>query len=127
MVTRALAGRLVPSGGEYLDMFHDDAMLQFPYLPGGPVRIEGKAAMAPYLGSAQGGTDFHEFVLDSCRPCEGGVVVMEYHCHATDTKSGRPYPQRYIGVLRLRDERLSLLREYLNPLLNMALAGAAAR
>ena len=122
MVTRALAGRLRPAGDEHLGMFHEDAVFEFPYLPGGPVHVEGKAEM--YLGSVQGGTDFQEFVLDACRSMDGDVIVMEYRCHARDVRSGQPYPQRYIGVLRLKDGRLSMLREYLNPLLNLSLADA---
>ena len=126
MVTRALAGRLAPSGDEYLDMFHDEAVFEFPYLPGGPVHVKGKREMARYLDSIEGGTDFHEFVLDTCHLQPNGVVVMEYHCHARQVQSGKPYSQRYIGVLKLDGERLSLIREFLNPLLNMELANRPA-
>lgn len=124
MVTRALADRLVPTGSEYLDMFHDDAVFDFPFSPGGPVRVEGKAKMAEFLSSIEGGTDFREFSLDASYPMTGDIVVMEYHCRGRDAKSGLPYPQRYVAVLQLRDGRLSLLREYLNPLLNMAITAA---
>lgn len=121
MVTRALEGRLVPTGDEYLSVFHEDAVFEFPFVPSGAVRLEGKAKMAAYLTSIKGGTDFKEFTLDACYPMTDDVVVMEYHCRARDVKSGLPYPQQYVAVMKLRGDRLSLLREHFNPLLNMEL------
>lgn len=126
MVTRTLADRLVPAGVEYLDMFHDDATFEFPYLSDGPVSCQGKPAMAAFLETIRDKTDFEEFVLDSCRRMEHDAVILEYHCYARDRASGKPYPQRYIAVLRLKGELLSLLREYNNPLVNLSFTGRGA-
>ena len=50
MTVTALGDRLGPGAYEYLDMFHEDAVFEFPFGPGGAVRIEGKPAMADGVG-----------------------------------------------------------------------------
>lgn len=125
MITGALGDRLRPGGEGYLDMFHEDATFDFPFMPGGPVSRKGKQSMGEYLAPMQGGMVFEVFTLVAMHAMDDGVVVMECACRAHDP-SGRPYPQGYVAVMRAVDGRLSFFREYFNPLLNLALSGQTA-
>jgi uncharacterized protein len=44
---------------------------------------------------------------------EGDTVVLEWRVHAR-TRTGAPYDNEYCGVFRIRDERISQVREYLD-------------
>lgn len=42
-------------------------------------------------------------------------LIAEYHSEATVKRNGNPYKNRYIGVLRFRDGKISHWREFHNP------------
>ncbi len=126
MITGALGDRLRPTGNGYLDMFHEDAAFDFPFMQGGPVSKVGKRSMGEYLAPMQDAMVFEVFTLLSMHVMDDGIVVMEYSCKAHEPASGTPYPQAYVAVMRIVDGRLSFFREYFNPLLNLALSGRTA-
>ena len=120
MVKRALGDELAPGVENYLDLFTDGATFDFPFSPGGAVRVEGKAKMAEYLASIEGGVVFDTMNLDAKYSSDDGqTTVLEYHCTGSNAETGRPYLQNYIGVLKLSDGRLTSLSEFFNPLLTL--------
>ena len=124
LVKRALRDQLAPGATGYLDLFHDDAVFEFPYAPGGAVRQEGKAQMAAYLRSIAGGNALDAFVLTAAYPMsDGHTTVLEYESRGHDRASGRPYRQHYLGIYQVTDGRLTLIREYFNPLAVLEAAG----
>lgn len=125
MTRNALGQRLAPGASEYLDMFHEDAVFEFPFGPGGAVRIEGKPAMADYLASIEGSTVFERFDLDAAYPVHDGGMVLEYHCRARAGKDGASFDQNYVAVIEASGGRIRLYREYLNPLNIPGVAGRA--
>ena len=55
----------------WVDMFHDDGVMEFPFAPPGyPARLDGKAAIADYVRTYPGG------------PLEPGVVFPVRDRHA---------------------------------------------
>ena len=116
MTRMALEDRLAPGAAEYLDMFHDDAVFEFPFGPGGPVRVEGKPAMADYLASIEGSTVFEHFDLTAKYPVRDGGMILEYRCQARAGNAGPSFKQDYVAVIETDDGRIRLYREYLNPL-----------
>ncbi len=116
MTRVALADRLAPGVAEYLDMFHEDAVFEFPFGPGGPVRVEGKPAMSNYLASIEGSTVFEHFDLTAKYPVRDGGMILEYHCQARAGNTGPSFKQDYVAVIETDDGRIRLYREYLNPL-----------
>ena len=76
MTRDALGDRLAPGAAEYLDMFHDDAVFEFPFGVGGPVHIEGKPAMAAYLAKIEGATTFDRFDLKAAYPIQDDGMVL---------------------------------------------------
>ena len=117
MLRQALADHLAPGGHDCLDLFSDDAVFEFPFSPGGGIHVEGKQKMIAYLHKIEDGVAFDEFTLKASYPgADGQTMVLEYDSKGRNQESGLPYAQSYIAVVRLSDGRITLLREYLNPL-----------
>src|ERR1700730_7977570 len=104
-------------GGHFFDLLAEDAVFEYVItVPGYPRRIVGRAAVAdlyrPY------GTIL---VLDRCdltgvhRDAETGVVVLEYESQGRVVASGRPYANRYVSVIALRERKVVDWRGYLGP------------
>lgn len=124
MVRRALGDALAPGVVGYLDLFHDDAVFEFPFAPGGAVHQAGKTAMAAYLADGVDSTVLEAFVLTAAYPMsDGHTTVLEYESQGHDRASGRPYRQHYVGIYQVTDGRLTLIREYFNPLAVLETAG----
>lgn len=116
MTRAALGDRLAPGAAEYLDMFADDAVFEFPFSPGGAVRKEGKPAMAAYLGEIEGSTLFEPFRLTAYYPIRDGGMVLEYRCRAHAGRSKIAFDQDYVTVIETAGGRIRRYSEYLNPL-----------
>ena len=115
MTVAALGPRLAPGVDGYLDMFHDDAVFEFPNAAAEPRRVEGKTAMAAYLGTIEGTIVFERFYLDACHPIEGGAVVLEYRSQARIAASGVRFDQGYVAIIETSGGRIRRYREYYNP------------
>ncbi len=122
MVT-ALGARLSPGVADYLDLFCQDGVLETPYVsPGSPSRWEGPA-IAGYLGTLSGVIRLADFSLVAAYPAQdGATIVLEYDGTVHLENSGTQFRQRYVAVVMLRDGRIALWREYLNPLASQAAA-----
>lgn len=108
--------------GAAVELLADDAVLEIPLAPPGlPDRFEGKAAIEAFLSSSQvfSKLDFHDIAVHETSDPE--LVVVEFRSSGTFTATGLNYANRYALVVRARNGRIVLYREYFNPL---ALAGA---
>lgn len=126
MTRAALGDRLAPGADEYLDMFHDDAVFEFPSGPGGPVVVRGKTAMADYLAEIEGSTVFDRFDLKAAHPMQDEGMVLEYRSQARAGRSQTPFMQDYVCVVRTSDGRIERYSEHLNPLNIPGVAQGAA-
>lgn len=121
MLRHALGDSLAPGVVDYLDMFSEDAVFEFPFSPGGGVHVEGKEGMAAYLRSIEDGIALDEFTLKAKYPMvDGRTTVLEYDSKGHHRITGRPYIQSYVTVLRMSGGRITLFREYFDPLAVMA-------
>ena len=118
-----LDARLAPGINDYLDLFCDDGVLEIPYAPGGSTsRVEGRTKIAVYLETLRNVTRLADMTLKSAHSnLDGEVVVLEYDGTVCLERKGEQFRQSYISVLKIRNGRIALWREYTNPL-----AGAAA-
>ena len=116
MTRAALGSRLAPGASDYLGMFDENAKFEFPFSPGGAVRIRGRSAMIDYLSRIEGSVSFDGFQLLSCHPIWGGGAVLEYVADARVTSSGQAFRQEYIAVFEITSGRIRSYREYFNPL-----------
>ena len=105
-------------GAHFFDLFADDAIIEFVVtVPGYPRRIEGRDNLAD-LYRGYGDT----MMLDRCsdlavyRDRESSVVVLEYAGHGRVVATGRPYTNRFVSVVTIRDRKVTHWRDYLDPL-----------
>lgn len=126
LLQTALGHRLAPGVEDYLDLFRDDAVVEFPYkATEAGDRVEGKAAIAAYMEQLRGVVTLENMRLTASYACPadaGGnaasdTVVLEYAGTVHAEKTGVRFGQLYIAVVTVRDGRIALFREYTNPLL----------
>lgn len=119
----ALGSRLAPGAARFVDMFAEDGVFEFPYAPpGGVRRLQGREAIAEYVGKL---TIHLDHVSEpTVRPVAGGdAVVLEFECRGRNATNGAVYEQRYVSVIEMRGGRIALYRDYWNPLPVMAALG----
>jgi len=115
IIEQGLEGLAGP--GHFFDLLADDITVDYVVtVPGYPRHVEGRAAVAelyrPY-GTA--------IILDRCfdlavyHDAAKGVAVLEYASEGRLVATGRPYANRYISVLTLRDGEVVHWRDYLDP------------
>lgn len=102
-----------------LNCFTEDATIEYPYAPqmGTAARLDGHAAIAPYLGHALQGMPplvFSELRLN--HDLEQGVHWAEVHCEAPILGTDRVYRQDYVMRFQLRGQQIVQYREYWNQL-----------
>ncbi|MDR7156822.1 ketosteroid isomerase-like protein [Sphingobium xenophagum] len=97
---------------QFLQNLNDDIVLEFPYarLVNLPVRIEGIETVREYIRNVNGVLKGLTFTNIAVLPLkEEGGFILEYEGSAPEVHK---YDQTYIAVMRFRDGKLSLFKEY---------------
>ena len=129
MLTNALGDRLDPAAANFVDMMAEDFVMEFPYArPGMPTRVEGRAAVLAHLVKVGGDVSVDSasnLVVHETKDPE--VVILEFDGHGRALKTGEPYEQRYISVIRARGGKIVHFKDYWNPIQGLkAQLGSAA-
>jgi ketosteroid isomerase-like protein len=94
----------------------DDVVIEWPFAaPGRPKRIVGKAALLAMARPARAALPFtfDECVVDTVHEtADREVVVAEYRIGGTFNATGERGSAALISVIRVRDGRVTLWREY---------------
>jgi ketosteroid isomerase-like protein len=103
----------------WLGLFAEDAVVEFPYARplGLPERLEGREAIRRYFADTP--KHFRGLVFTNVRrylTTDPEVALAEAHGSATIAATGRQYEQDYVMMVKTRDGRISLYREYWNPI-----------
>jgi hypothetical protein len=103
----------------WLELFTDDAVVEFPYAAGLelPQRLEGREAIRRYFADTP--KHFQGLVFTNVqryRTTDPDVALAEAHGSATIAVTGSGYEQDYVMLVKTRDGRISLYREYWNPI-----------
>jgi ketosteroid isomerase-like protein len=101
---------------EWVELFADEGVLEFPYGPEGfPKAVTGKAELFDYMQNFPKHfkvqfTDlvFHETVDPS-------LVIAEFSSVGTALTTGRPYNQTYISVVETVDGKITRYVDFWNP------------
>lgn len=110
---------------DWIDLWADDGVLEFPFAPSGRRgRYAGKPDILAYMKSVAvrmasriktEGVDYFQIrpMLDPTMSC------VEMGVKGRILESGAPYLQKYISIIETKAGKLSLYREYWNPLVSM--------
>src|SRR4051794_22148914 len=106
--------------GDLATVLTDDAVFDVAYYPAdapGPNPVVGSTAVtAMFTDVVANLFDPFEFTVEECYlGADADVVVVEYTSRGTARPTGRPYQNRYVGILRVADGKVRLWREYHNP------------
>lgn len=129
-VLRAAIGDLLsPEARTLPEMFAEDGVMEFPYAPPGGVHwLVGRAALEAYLSRIAGSLELDHLSTSRVhRTLRPGTVVLELTGLGRATATNRPYHQRYISVVTVKDGRITRYIDYWNPLVVLdAMGGEAA-
>ncbi len=104
---------------QWIELFHEDAVFEYPYAPPGyPQEIRGKAAMFERFKDFPKTFQFFEFTdVQMHQTLNPDVLIVEFSCRGQILTTGKPYNQRYISVVQMRDGKIAHYRDYWNPLI----------
>ena len=103
----------------FADLFAPDAVIESTFAgpPGTPVRLEGREAIREYsrhvMASPLRMEDFE--VVELYQTQDPEVVIAEIRARATVTTTGRSFAATSIQILRIREGRIVLWRDYADP------------
>ncbi len=115
IIEQGLEGLVDP--GHFFDLMAEDVITEYVItVPGYPPRVEGRQALAelyrPYGNAIQ---------LDRCfdlavyHDAAKGVAILEYASEGHTVEGNRPYANRFVSVITIRDQEIAHWRDYLNP------------
>jgi uncharacterized protein len=101
----------------WLDLFVENAVIEFPYAFTTPGRLEGKEALYNYMKDVPAQMQNLVFSNIQVYPTSNpNVVLAEVHGEADIVSTGRHYQQDYVMRLEIREGRIIHYREYWNPM-----------
>ena len=100
-----------------LDMVRDDVVFEFPYAARSMVRrVIGRDGLAEHFAKFSKLFELDRLKLEAVhRSDRGRTVVFEFTAAGRCVATGRPYPQRYVSVVELREGLIARYRDYWNP------------
>ncbi len=118
MMHDALGDRVDPAAQSFVEMMYEDFVMEFPFArPGMQTRIEGRTAVLTYLMSVgQGISDDGVDNITIHQTADPQVVIVEFEGHGASLKTGEPYDQRYISVIRTAGGKIVHYKDYWNPI-----------
>ena len=103
----------------FVDLFTADAVLEGPFTgpQGTSLRLAGREAIREYshqiMASPLRLEDFE--IVELYQTQDPEVVIVELRTKATVTTTGRAFTATSIQILRIRDGRIALFRDFADP------------
>lgn len=106
---------------EWIDLWTDDGVLEFPYAPPGRrSRYVGKAEILAYMKPMAGKIKVEEIKYRNIYPMlDPKMACMELGIKAQIATSGAPLDQKYVFIIETKAGKLWRWREYWNPIISM--------
>ena len=107
----------VVDGEDYFDLLADDVVFEYVIsVPGYPRRVEGRQNVIDlYSGYGDFMTMHTADNLRVYRDPEASVVVLEYEVHGESVRTRRPYNNRFVSIITVKDRKVTHWRDYLDP------------
>ncbi|GIP47892.1 hypothetical protein J53TS2_14830 [Paenibacillus sp. J53TS2] len=103
----------------FLDLFADDIIFEFPYAQEpNPRRLDGKAALKPYLENLEKVLEITSFTPPVIHvAADAPVFFAQFEASGKLLMTGQPYEQSYISVVKVQENgRIVHYQDYWNPL-----------
>jgi len=112
-------------GEDYFDLLADDVVFEYVIsVPGYPKRVEGRQNIIDLY------SDYDVFMtvrsadnLRVYRDPTASVVVLEYEVHGESVQTGRPYNNRFVSIVTIKNGKVTCWRDYLDPIAVFDAAG----
>lgn len=110
---------------EWIDLWADDGVLEFPFAPAGRrSRYAGKPDILAYMKATAarmaGRIEVEGLEYFRTHPMlETTRICLEMGVKGQVLETGAPYHQRYISIIETKGGKISLYREYWNPVASM--------
>ncbi len=112
-------------GEDYFDMLAEDVVFEYVIsVPGYPRRVEGRQNIIDLY------SDHDSFMtvrsadnLRVHRDPATSVAVLEYEVHGESVQSGRPYDNRFVSIVTIKNGKVTWWRDYLDPVAVFNAAG----
>ena len=109
--------RGLADGEDYFDLLADDVVIEYVIsVPGYPRRVEGRRAVIDLY------RDYDSYMnvrsadnLRVYRDPAQSVIVLEYEVHGEAVQTGRPYHNRFVSIITIKDRKVTWWRDYLDP------------
>jgi uncharacterized protein len=101
----------------YADLFAPDAVIETPFAgPAMPARLDGQEAIREYSRQVTASLRVDDFeVVELYQTSDPEVVIVEMRAKATLTATGRSFAATSVQILRIREGRIVLFRDYADP------------
>jgi ketosteroid isomerase-like protein len=104
-------------GDDYFDLLADDVVFEYVIsVPGYPKRVEGRHGVIDLY------SDYGDYMtmhtadnLRAYRDQEACVAVLEYEVHGESVQTGRPYDNRFVSIITIKNRKVTHWRDYLDP------------
>lgn len=121
---QALFSALIAAFGEkdfetFARHVHADAVFDWPYLPLKvyPDRVQGRDRFIDISRAGMEDCDGYHHKIDAFYDmADPDQLIVEYHSNTVLRSTGRPYGNKYLGILRFEGDQVVYWREYVNPL-----------
>ncbi|MGE4340515.1 MAG: nuclear transport factor 2 family protein [Pigmentiphaga sp.] len=118
MLRDALGNRLDPNASSFIEMFHPNGVMEFPYAFGDmPKRLVGRDALAQHLAVLSRLITFDRMSKATVtETLDLDLVILEFEGFGTGVATGEPYDQRYLSIIRMQGRYIAHYKDYWNPL-----------
>ena len=111
----------------FADLWDDEAVQEIPFAPeieGFEPVWRGKEKILAYYKKAIPTRREHQFwIHDLHQTADPDCLIVEASAHSVVAGTGKVYDQRYVFIFRLRNGKIVLNREHVNPLAFMRAFG----
>jgi len=94
-------------GEDYFDLLADDVVVEYVIsVPGYPRRVAGRQAVIDLYSGYDAYMTVHTADnLRVYRDPEASVAVLEYEVHGESAVTGRPYNNRFVSIITVKDRK----------------------
>ena len=112
-------------GEDYFDLLAEDVIFEYIIsVPGYPRRVSGPPRIIDLYSNYDDYITVHAADnLRVYRDLEASVVVLEYEVHGESVQTGRPYHNRFVSIVTVKDNKVTHWRDYLDPVAVFDAAG----